>query len=152
MAPAGAQSGPRLDQKKLAAQVAAVVAPAYPELTGATVTCPKKIAVKKGKVVTCTVDANGISVQVTVTQTNKRGAVTIASTQAVIPKAAAEQFVKDNSTVPAQVTVDCGPAPAIVKLPGETHVCNAAFPDGSTKQVTISVVDLAGNVTITQVT
>lgn len=141
-----------LDSKRLAKQVTAAVAPAYPDLAVVKTACPKRIPLRKGAVATCTVDASGISLQVTVTQTNKRGAVTIAAAQAVLPKAAVEQFVRDNTTLPAQVTVDCGPAPALVKSPGETFTCAAAFADGSTEQVTISVADVAGNVQIVQVT
>lgn len=148
---AGAASGGRIEGAKLARVVASAAVPAYPGIPVGKVTCPKRIPLKKGKVSVCTVDVGGVPVRYDVTQTNKKGAVTVASAQAVIGKASAEQFVKDNTTIPAQVTVDCGPAPVIAKLPGETFACTATFGDGSTKQVTIAVTDLAGNATIVQV-
>lgn len=150
--PAGADDAPLLDQKKLQKQIAVTVTPAFPGLVVGRVSCPRKIKVKRGKIVTCTVDVSGLPIRFDVTQTNKKGAITIASAQAVIAKAAAEQFVKENATLPDRTTVDCGAAPAIVKLPGETFTCAITFADGSTaRTATITVGDLAGNVTLSQV-
>jgi hypothetical protein len=47
--------------------------------------------------------------------------------------------------------VDCGPDTYIVRLPGAPFTCTVRFADGTTQQVSVSVVDVAGNVTITQV-
>ena len=84
-----------------------------------------------------------------VTVADKKGNVSIASTQAVIPKANAEYMVATGSTLP--VTADCGPAPYIVRAPGESFVCTATFADGTRQQVTITPTDVAGNATITAV-
>ena len=145
----GAASVGQLDSKRLAKQVAATVGPAYPDLPITSVNCPKKIPRKAGTAVICDADAGGFSLEFKVTQTNRKGNVTIESTQAVIPKARAEDLVRNNATLPA--TVDCGPDGYIVRPPGFPFSCTARFGDGTVQQVTMSPNDVAGNVTITQV-
>ena len=83
-----------LNHKRLAKQVAAAVQPAYPELPVGAVTCPKKIKQASGTTAMCVADVGGLSLQMRVTQTDRKGNVTIESTQAVIPKAKVEQFVR----------------------------------------------------------
>jgi hypothetical protein len=146
---AGAAGAAQLDSKKLAKQVGATVAPLDPGHPIISVVCPKKIARKAGTVVLCDADASGVSLELKVTQTDRKGNVTIESTQAVIPKARAEDLVRNNATLP--VTVDCGPDAYIVRPPGFPFFCTARFNDGTTYQVTVSPNDVAGNVTITQV-
>lgn len=146
---AGVAGAAELDHKKLARQVAAVVGPAYPDLPLGKVTCPKKIKRAAGVVTSCVADAGGLSLEMKVTQTDKKGNVTIESTQAVIPKAKVEALVSANATLPA--TVDCGPDPYLVRPPGFPIGCTAKFADGTTQQVSLSVADVAGNVKITQV-
>ena len=146
---AGTASAAELDHKKLAKQVGAVVGPAYPDLPLGKVTCPKKIKRAAGTDTVCVADAGGLSLEIKVTQNDRKGNVTIESTQAVIPKAKAEALVAANATLP--VTVDCGPDPYLVRPPGFPIACTAQFADGFTQQVTLSVSDTAGNATITQV-
>ena len=148
VAPA-AGAAPELDSKRLAKQVAATISPSFPDLPVTITTCPKKIPRKAGTAVICDVTAGGLSLQFKVTQTDKKGAVTIESTQAVIPKLKAEELVKNNATLP--VTVDCGPDAYIVRPPGVPFNCTARFNDGTVQQVTLSPTDVAGNATITQV-
>lgn len=138
-----------LDRKKLAKQVGAAVAATYPDLPVSRVRCPKKVKLKAGVTATCTVTAGGYSLGMLVTVADKKGNVTITSTQAVIPKALAEGLVANNATLHA--TGDCGPEPYIVRAPGESFVCTAHFDDGSAQQVTVTPNDTAGNVTITAV-
>jgi hypothetical protein len=145
----GAASAGQLEGKRLAQQVVATVAPSYPDLPIISVVCPKKIPRKAGTVVICEADASGVSLEFKVTQMDRKGNVTIESTQAVIPKARAEDLVRNNATLP--VTVDCGPDAYIVRPPGYPFSCTARFNDGTTYQVTVSPNDVAGNVTITQV-
>ena len=148
VAPA-AGAAPELDSKRMAKQVGATIAPSYPDLPLTAVSCPKKIPRKTGTVVLCDVTAGGLSLQFKVTQTDKKGNVTVESTQAVIPKLKAEELVKNNATLP--VTVDCGPDAYIVRPPGFPFSCTAVFNDGTVQQVTLSPTDVAGNATITQV-
>jgi len=138
-----------LDRKKLGKQVGATVAATYPDLPVTKVVCPKKVKVKAGVTATCTVTAGAYSLGMLVTVGDKRGNVTITSTQAVIPKATAEGLIAFNTTLAA--TADCGPEPYLVKLPGETFVCTARFEDGTGQQVTLTTNDVAGNVSITSV-
>ncbi len=146
---APAAGAAELDHKRLAKQVGTTIAPSYPDLPVTIVTCPKKIPRKAGTAVICDVTAGGLSLQFKVTQTDRKGDVTIESTQAVIPKAKAEELVRNNATLP--VTVDCGPDAYIVRPPGFPFACTARFNDGTVQQVTLSPTDVAGNATITQV-
>ena len=146
---APAAGAAELDHKRLAKQVGTTIAPSYPDLPVTAVTCPKQIARKAGTAVICDVTAGTVSLQFKVTQTDKKGNVTIESTQAVIPKLKAEELVKNNATLP--VTVDCGPDAYIVRPPGVPFNCTARFNDGTVQQVTLSPTDVAGNATITQV-
>ncbi|MBM3660508.1 MAG: DUF4333 domain-containing protein [Actinobacteria bacterium] len=138
-----------LDRKKLRAQVGATVAATYPDLPVTKVVCPKKVKVKAGVAATCTVTAGAYSLAMLVTVGDKKGNVTITSTQALIPKATAEGMVAFSATL--ATTVDCGPDPYLVKRPGETFVCTARFEDGTSQQVTLTTNDVAGNVSITSV-
>jgi hypothetical protein len=148
LAPA-AGAATELDSKRLARQVAVTVGPSFPDLPITTVTCPKRIPRKAATAVICVADASGYSLEFKVTQTDRKGNVTIESTQAVIPKARAEELVRNNATLP--VTVDCGADSYIVRPPGFPFSCTARFNDGTVQQVTVSLTDVAGNATITQV-
>jgi hypothetical protein len=139
-----------LDRKKLTSQVRAVVAAAYPDLPVTAAKCPKKVKMKPGVAATCPVTAGGYPLAMLVTVGDKKGHVTIASTQAVIPKANAEFLVAGNATLPT--IADCGPDPYLVRSPGESFTCTATFADGTAQQVTLTTTDTAGNATITSVT
>jgi len=137
------------DRKRLQKQVGAAVAVTYPDLAVTRVRCPKKVKQKTGVTAICSVTAGDLTLGILVTATDKKGNITIASTQAVIPKALAEGLVANNATLHA--TGDCGPAPYIVKAPGETFVCTARFDDGTSQQVTVTANDVTGNALITAV-
>jgi hypothetical protein len=138
-----------LDTRRLTKEVAVAVRSAQPDLPVTAVRCPKRIRRKADTTTFCVATAGGLSLLMRVTLTDDKGGVAITSTQAVIAKAKAEEFVAANATLPAQV--DCGPDPYIVRAPGSPFVCSARFDDGTTQQVTLSPVDVAGTVTITQV-
>jgi hypothetical protein len=152
--PVGALAAPAaaartIEAKPLGKAVGAAVTAAYPDLPVTRVRCPRKVKAKPGTLARCSVRAGAFDLQLQVTVVDARGNVTIASTQAVIPKGAVEAFVGENVTLPA--TVDCGPAPYVVRLPGETFTCTAKFADGTGQQATLTVIDALGNVTITSV-
>lgn len=138
-----------IEAKPLGKAVGAAVTAAYPDLPVTRVRCPRKVKAKPGTLARCSVRAGAFDLQLQVTVVDARGNVTIASTQAVIPKGAVEAFVGENVTLPAKV--DCGPAPYVVRLPGETFTCTAKFADGTGQQATLTVIDALGNVTITSV-
>jgi hypothetical protein len=140
---------PRIEAKPLAKAVGAAVTAAYPDLPVTRVRCPRSAKATVGRVVRCSVRAGTYDLQLQVTVADRRGNVDIASTQAVVPKGAVEAFVAENATLP--VAVDCGPEPYVVRLPGETFACTARFADGAAQQVTLTVVDVAGTVSITAV-
>ena len=140
-----------LDRKKLTKAVAATVTAAHPDLPVTKVVClPKKVKRKPGATATCGVAAGPYALEMLVSVTDKLGNVTIASTQAVIPKANAEFLVAANATLPA--TANCGPAPYLVKKPGESFTCTASFADGTQSVVTVTPTDVAGNAVITAAT
>lgn len=145
----GAGAVELLDRTKLSKQVGKAVAATYPDLPVSRVRCPKRVKMKARVTALCTVTAGTYRLAMLVTVTDKKGDVTITSTQAVIPKALAEGLVANNATLHA--TGDCGPDAYIVRTPGETFVCTAHFDDGSAQQVTVTAMDTAGNVTITGV-
>jgi len=149
LAPEGAGAAQPINAKRLGQQVTTAVGAAYPDLPVTRVQCPKTIKRKVGTTGVCLVTAGGLSLQMLVTVANRRGVVSIESTQAVIAKAKAEEFVRDNATLP--VVVDCGPDPYIVRPPGSPFACTASFADGTVQQVTLSPSDVSGTVTITQV-
>jgi hypothetical protein len=149
LAPASAGAAETVNPKRLAKQVAATVTAAYPDLPVTTVKCPKAIKRKPGTTAVCVATAGGLSLEMLVTVTDKKGGVSIESTQAVIAKARAEEFVRYNATLP--VVVDCGPDAYIVRPPGSPFECTATFADGTVQQVFLSPSDVAGTVTITQV-
>jgi len=149
--PPAAGAAELLDRKRLAQQVGTTVGTAYPDLPVSTVKCsPKKVKRKAGAVATCTVTAGTYQLAMLVTVADKKGNVTIASTQAVIPKANVEFLVAGNATLPA--TADCGPDAYLVRLPGEPIACTATFADGTQSQVTVTPTDTLGNATISTAT
>jgi hypothetical protein len=149
LATPAAAAPPQIEAKPLGKAVTAAVTAAYPDLPVTRVRCPRTVKATVGRTARCTVRAGAYDLQMQVTVVDRRGNVGIASTQAVIPKAAVETFVRENATLP--VTVDCGPEPYVVRLPNETFACTARFEDGTSQQATLTVVDAAGNVTITSV-
>lgn len=147
----GAGADEILDGAQLAKRVAATVRAAHPDLPVKRVRCrPASIEPRRASTARCTVTAGGYRLVMRVTVADRRGNVTIASTQAVIPTANAEYLVAANSTLP--VTADCGSAPYIVRKPGESFTCTATFADGTQSQVTLTPTDVAGNASITAVT
>jgi hypothetical protein len=122
---------------------------AYPDLAFGNVACPGGVKRARGVSFTCTVQLPGTFLVVDAKQTNGGGAVTLSTQQAVIPAQALRDFVSANASLPA--TVDCGPAPVRVARAGQTITCNAALADGTTRTVTLTVQDTAGNVQVTGV-
>jgi hypothetical protein len=127
-------------------EIARLVAGSYPALLVGNVACPPSARRTAGTTFTCTVQIPGGFLVVDAAQAGTTGAVTLATPDAVLTKPALEQFVAANASLGA--VVDCGPAPAIVRRPGQTVSCHAALDDGTTRTVTLSVRDAAGTVVI----
>ncbi len=123
---------------------------AYPDLVFGNVACPAGVARKRGVTFTCTVQLPGTFLVVDAVQTDGSGNVALSTKQAVIPSQLLRQFVAVNSSLPA--TVDCGPAPWRVALPGEKISCAVTLADGTARTAELTVQDTAGNVTVSAVT
>ncbi|MFI5047717.1 MAG: DUF4333 domain-containing protein [Acidimicrobiia bacterium] len=131
------------------AEIARLVAGAYPGLAVGNVACPPTATRAAGTTFTCTVQIPGAFLVVDATQDDRTGAVTLTTPHAVLSKQSLEQFVAANASLGA--IVDCGPAPMIVRRPGQTVTCAAALEDGTRRTVTLSVRDTAGTVAIVAV-
>jgi hypothetical protein len=126
-----------------------IVHATYPDLAFGNIACPERIIRRVGTTFSCTVQLPGAFLVVDGKVGSASGAVTFAAAQAVLPKAALEQFVGANTSLPA--TVDCGPAPVHVVRPGEAITCSVALADGTTRAAQLTVSDTAGTVVISSV-
>lgn len=147
---AGAAHAATLDTRATQREIARQVGATYQGLAFGNVACPAGIARKNGARFTCTVQLPGTFLVFDATQTDGRGTVSFETTQAVLTKAAVEQFVATNASLSATVT--CGTAAWLVLRPGQVFTCQATLADGSVRDVQLTVRDIAGDVTITGVT
>ena len=131
-------------------EVARLVASTYPDLRVGNVACPPTAARATGTTFTCTVQIPGSFLLVDARQDGRTGEVALTTPDAVLTKAALEQFVASNASLRA--LVDCGPAPAVVRRPGQNVTCTATLEDGTRRNVTLNVRDTAGTVAIASVT
>lgn len=122
---------------------------AYPDLVFGNIACPSGIDRARNVAFTCTVQLPGTFLVVDAEQTDGNGTVALSTQQAVIPTAALRDFVVQNASLPA--TVDCGTTPFRVARANQVLTCGAALADGTTRQVSLTVQDTAGNVTVTAV-
>jgi hypothetical protein len=148
VATSDAASAARISTRRARAEIERLVETAYPDLPFGNVACPPEVRRAPGATFTCTVQLAGSFLVVDGTFTDDSRAVALATPQAVLSKAALEQFVAANASLEA--TVDCG-LPWIVRRPAQQVTCSAALADGTTRSVTVTVRDAAGNVTITAV-
>ena len=146
---AGARSSPRLDMDAARRQIAALVQQTYPGLAAGNVACPASVARHRGDHFTCTLQVPGSFLVVDAEETDAQGGIHVDSSQAVIAKAQAEQFVAAHATLSAKV--DCGPLPWLVLEAGQRFTCTASIADGTVQHVEVTVRDHDGNVAITGV-
>jgi hypothetical protein len=146
---ASARSSRGVDMKATRAQITSLVQQSYPGLPAGNVACPATVVRRRGARFTCTVQVPGNFVVVDAEETDARGGIQVDSSQAVIGKAKAEQFVAAHATLSA--VVDCGPLPWLVLEAGQKFTCTAALADGTVQHVEVTVRDRDGNVAITGV-
>jgi len=144
-----AASAATLSTARARGEIGRLAAAAYPDLEIGNIACPPTVRRADGATFTCTAQIPGGFLVVDAEQDGTTGAVTLTTPNAVLAKSALEQFVASNATIGA--TVDCGPAPVIVRRPGQTVTCRAALEDGTTRTVTLSVRDPAGTVVVAAV-
>lgn len=126
-------------------ELASRVARAYPALAGTKVRCPASVEVRRGRSFECSVGPSPARLTLRVHQ-GAHGALELTPREAVVTKAAAEQFVAAHASIPG--TVDCGAAPVDVLAPGAALACTVAFTDGTTQAVQLRVADTAGTLTV----
>jgi hypothetical protein len=148
-APAGAKKAETKPLPRGVSVENALVA-AYPGVPFGAVSCRSLGKRSRPLLFTCTVPVGSATLTVDGSQGATQRQATLAPHEAVIAKTALEQFVAENSSLPA--TVDCGPDPWRVLAPNATVACTARLSDGTTKQVELTVSDLAGAVSISKVT
>lgn len=111
------------------------------------VTCPDDLAVEPGTTFTCAVsvtEAEPVDVDLAV---GADGVVELR--RAVVPTGAAETYLEDELTGPAEgpVTVDCGDVPLLVADVGDELECDVTrSDDGSIRPVVVTVLTLDGTV------
>jgi len=147
-APSAAAASATSSTKPARAEIARLVSTSYPGLMFGNVACPPTVRRATSASFTCTVQLPGTFFVVDASP-DRTGTFTLSTPQAVLTKAALEQFVAANASLDA--TVDCGPA-FLVRRPGDQVTCTASLADGTKRTVTLVVRDVAGNVTITAVT
>jgi len=130
-------------------QISSLVQQTYPGLASGNVACPETVRRGRGDRFTCTVQVPGSFVVLEAEETDAQGGIHVESSQAVIAKAQAEQFVAAHATLSA--VVDCGPLPWLVLEPAQKITCSAALADGTVQHVEVTVRDRDGNVAITGV-
>jgi hypothetical protein len=110
------------------------------------VTCPKGVQVKPGGTFDCTTVLDGQPLTVRATLTDAKGAFTVKPAAAIVIVAkAVDAIVTNVEQTTAHATVDCGARAVLVKAPGQTFQCQATA-DGVTRDVTVTVTDVDGNV------
>jgi hypothetical protein len=148
-ASAPGKSARNLDMSAARRQISSLVQQTYPGLASGNVACPASVARHRGDRFTCTVQVPGNFLVIDADETDAQGGISVDSSQAVIAKAQAEQFVAAHATLTAKV--DCGPLPWLVLEAGQRFTCTASLADGTVQHVEVTVRDHDGNVAITGV-
>jgi hypothetical protein len=113
----------------------------------ANVRCPSDVPLEKGLIFFCTVDVDGQTLRINLTQTNSDGAVKIAQAQSVLVTQKVEDFVESyvSGKGKSPTAVTCGSTKVLVRTPGKRITCNVKYADGTTAVATLGVKDTTGN-------
>jgi hypothetical protein len=110
--------------------------------------CPKRVALQRGLVFTCTVAIDGQPLLISVRQKDDKGNVRINQAQAVVFTKKAEAFVASYASQNGSPTssVSCGQDKVATRSPGERFSCTVEFTDGTTGIAQLQVKDADGKV------
>jgi hypothetical protein len=134
---------PTREEMQSAVEKAALAA--YPTQPIGPPVCERRARPDANGAVSCLVGVGAVWLSVRVTPTTARD-VRIESTVALVNKQAVVDLVQANATLPP--SVDCGPEPLVVVVPGDQLLCSAKFRDGTSSLVVLTVRDVAGNAVI----
>jgi hypothetical protein len=135
-----------LDSRQVEKAIALQARRSYSGVAVGRARCPRRVAEHPGPQSACTVTLAGVPLRVRVSRDPRNGKLVFQALQAVLMKAALEQFVSSHLSLPG--TVDCGPSPVQVIDPGQETTCQVAFADGSKQSVRVRIVDVLGNASI----
>jgi Domain of unknown function (DUF4333) len=113
------------------------------------VDCPEGVEIEAGNVFECTLEIEGETATIVVTQQDDEGNVTIEQAEAVLDVATIVEEVTSGilQQTGTEVTVDCGSGTVRIQEPGDSFECDATAVDGSgTATVNVVVVDVEGNI------
>lgn len=135
-----------LNAKSLDSQIATQLKGRYPA-TRVHVTCPGGVKEKVGSTFSCAASLDGEKLGLTGTVTSSEGRYTIQPAEAVVVSTQAATTLQHQISAQLQegVSVDCGPSPFRIVPAGGQFNCSATLPGQSPRQVTVSVLDTAGN-------
>ena len=135
-----------LNAKSLDSQIAKQLRARYPA-TRVQVTCPGGVKEKAGDSFSCVAFLDGEKLGLTGTVTSSGGRYTIQPAEAVVvsTQAAATLQSQISAQLHESVSVDCGPSPFRIVPAGGHFNCGATLPGQTPRQVTVSVLDTAGN-------
>jgi hypothetical protein len=149
VAAAGVSAGTaETSRRALERKVAQAIAVGYPGVPFTGVFCDVGKKVPRSRTFTCTASAGTTVLTVDARRTTKRE-IALEPREAVIARAALEGLVAEQATLAA--TVDCGGDTWRVLAVKATVNCRASLPDGTVKQVELTVEDRAGTVTVTKI-
>ena len=110
------------------------------------VKCPKRVALQRGLMFTCTVAIDGQPLLISVRQKDDKGNVRINQVQAVVFTKKVEAFVasfagRDGSPT---TSVSCGEHTVATRSPGERFSCTVEFADGTSGVARLQVKNTGG--------
>lgn len=146
LAGCGAQAGATIDAAKLNSQISTGLAQRL-SIPAPPVRCPAGQANRKGTTFRCSTTIDGQALAITAAVSDDQGNVHWQPSDALIstPRAAAAIDRQFGTQLQVPITATCGEHPLAVVAVGGSITC-AATVGGSTRQVTVTARDLAGNV------
>ena len=110
-------------------------------------TCPRSVAVEKGKTFECTAKFGAAVATVTIDQNDDQGNVTIKSVTGILVSSKLETQIAEHfgKQMNAHIEVACGDRIRPAK-PGDTFTCDAKDAAGATAKINVKVKDASGAV------
>lgn len=146
---AGAACSNEIDDAELEKSITEKAEEAFDGYDLGEVDCPEGIELEAGDVFECTLEIEGETATIVVTQEDDEGNVTIEQAEAVLDVSTIVDEVASGilEQTGTEVTVDCGDGTVLVQEPGDSFECDATAVDGSgTATVNVVVVDVEGNI------
>lgn len=130
-----------LDSAQVTRALAQQARRAYAGISVGRARCPQRVT----RTLTCTVELQGVPLQVRVSRDHHNGKLVFQALAAVLTSQALQYFVQAHLSLPA--AINCGPSVQIMK-PAGVLSCDVAFVDGSRQSIHLRVLDVLGNISI----